>query len=113
LWRYIILDGAEGWLMRSGEPIEGRGLDLDYTRGLGDIGKRDGVARHGLELRARAGLHVGEVLTWRNSDAAVNFGAKPLEVEGLAKPTAGRLMTMARPDIRSASWRERRPSQAR
>src|SRR5690606_21816366 len=44
-----------------------------------------------------SGLHVGEVLTWRNSDDAVSHGAKPLEVEGLAKPMAGRLMTLARP----------------
>jgi putative peptide modification system cyclase len=40
---------------------------------------------------------VGEVLTWKNSDAAVLVGAKPLEVEGLAKPMAARLMTLARP----------------
>jgi putative peptide modification system cyclase len=37
------------------------------------------------------------VLTWRNSDEAVKVGAKPLEVEGLAKPMAARLMAMARP----------------
>ena len=37
------------------------------------------------------------MLTWRNSEAAVQAGAKPLEVEGLAKPLAGRLMTLARP----------------
>ena len=55
-----------------------------------------GAARQ-LDLQARAGLHVGEVLTWRNSDEAVRVGAKPLEVEGLAKPMAARLMSMARP----------------
>ena len=42
-------------------------------------------------MQARAGLHVGEVLTWKNSATAVQAGAKPLEVEGLAKPLAGRL----------------------
>ena len=48
-------------------------------------------------LQARAGLHVGEVLVWENSVDAVRLGAKPLEVEGLAKPLAGRLMALARP----------------
>ncbi len=42
-------------------------------------------------------MHVGEVLTWRNSPEAVRVGAKPVEVEGLAKPLAARLLGMARP----------------
>ena len=37
------------------------------------------------------------MLSWRNSEVAVSLGAKPLEVEGLAKPFAARLMTLARP----------------
>src|SRR5690606_34576856 len=37
-------------------------------------------------------------LTWRNSEEAVSIGAKPVEVEGLAKPMAARLMMLARPD---------------
>lgn len=96
-WRGRLIDRSDGLLLLFERAIDGLGFALDYVRGLRGIGKRHGVARHGLELRARAGLHVGEVLTWRNSDAAVTFGAKPLEVEGLAKPTAGRLMAMARP----------------
>ncbi|MDR7135599.1 putative peptide modification system cyclase [Lysobacter niastensis] len=73
-------------------PIDGLGFALDYERGLQVLGQS-----RNLQLRARAGLHVGEVLTWRNSDAAVRLGSKPLEVEGLAKPMAARLMSMARP----------------
>jgi hypothetical protein len=46
---------------------------------------------------ARAGLHVGDVLTWENSAEAVRAGAKSMEVEGLAKPMAARLMMLARP----------------
>ena len=48
-------------------------------------------------MQARAGLHVGEVLVWENSADAIRVGAKSLEVEGLAKPMAGRLMALARP----------------
>ena len=32
-----------------------------------------------VELRARAGLHVGDVLTWENSPEAVKVGAKSME----------------------------------
>jgi putative peptide modification system cyclase len=91
-WRGRLIDRSDGLLLLFERPIDGLGFALDYTRGLRELGKaRD------LELQARAGLHVGEVLTWKNSDAAVLVGAKPLEVEGLAKPMAARLMTLARP----------------
>jgi putative peptide modification system cyclase len=96
-WRGRLIDRSDGLLLLFDRAVDGLGFALDYARGLRDIGERRKLARHGLELRARSGLHVGEVLTWRNSDAAVSFGAKPLEVEGLAKPMAGRLMTLARP----------------
>ncbi|MEO6517939.1 MAG: putative peptide modification system cyclase [Pseudoxanthomonas sp.] len=91
-WRGRLIDRSDGLLLLFERPIDGLGFALDYTRGLHDLG----VSR-GLQLQARAGLHVGEVLTWKNSDAAVQVGAKPLEVEGLAKPMAARLMSLARP----------------
>lgn len=91
-WRGRLIDRSDGLLLLFERPIDGLGFALDYARGLRDIG-----AERGHALQARAGLHVGEVLTWRNSAEAVSVGAKPLEVEGLAKPMAGRLMAMARP----------------
>jgi putative peptide modification system cyclase len=91
-WRGRLIDRSDGMLLLFERPIDGLAFALDYARGLRAMGE----ART-LELRARAGLHVGEVLTWRNSAEAVQAGAKPLEVEGLAKPLAGRLMTLARP----------------
>lgn len=91
-WRGRLIDRSDGLLLLFERPIDGLGFALDYARGLRDIGQA-----RSLELQARAGLHVGEVLTWKNSDAAVLVGAKPLEVEGLAKPMAARLMTLARP----------------
>ncbi|HVI24847.1 MAG TPA: putative peptide modification system cyclase [Xanthomonadaceae bacterium] len=91
-WRGRLIDRSDGLLLLFERPIDGLGFALDYTRGLRALGKD-----HGATLQARAGLHVGEVLTWRNSAAAVAVGAKPLEVEGLAKPMAGRLMALARP----------------
>lgn len=91
-WRGRLIDRSDGMLLLFERPIDGLGFALDYMRGLREMG-----TTRKLELKARAGLHVGEVLTWRNSDEAVSVGAKPLEVEGLAKPMAARLMAMARP----------------
>ena len=91
-WRARLIDRSDGLLLLFERAIDGLGFALDYVRGLRDLGKD-----HAAELQARAGLHVGEVLTWQNSSEAVNLGAKPLEVEGLAKPMAARLMTLARP----------------
>ena len=91
-WRGRLIDRSDGLLLLFERPIDGLGFALDYQRGLDQLGRAQK-----LTLRARAGLHVGEVLTWRNSEEAVQIGAKPLEVEGLAKPTAARLMALARP----------------
>ncbi len=91
-WRGRLIDRSDGLLLLFERAIDGLGFALDYTLGLRTIGKARGV-----DLQARSGLHVGEVLSWKNSDAAVQLGAKLLEVEGLAKPMAARLMTMARP----------------
>ncbi len=46
-------------------------------------------------LRARAGLHVGPVMLRHNSAEDVARGAKPLEVDGLAKPVTARVMSVA------------------
>ncbi len=91
-WRGRLIDRSDGLLLLFERPIDGLGFALDYVRGLRTLGEKRSV-----ELKARAGLHVGEVLTWRNSTEAVQVGAKPLEVEGLAKPMAARLMAVARP----------------
>ncbi|MFS8137591.1 MAG: putative peptide modification system cyclase, partial [Thermomonas sp.] len=91
-WRGRLIDRSDGLLLIFERPIDGLGFALDYVRGLRDLG-RD----YKQPLQARAGLHVGEVLVWENSADAIRVGAKSLEVEGLAKPLAGRLMALARP----------------
>jgi len=47
-------------------------------------------------LSARVGLHVGPVILRENAAEDIARGAKPLEVEGLAKPIAARVMALAR-----------------
>ncbi|HEY2558123.1 MAG TPA: tetratricopeptide repeat protein [Caldimonas sp.] len=49
-----------------------------------------------LGLAARVGLHVGSVILRHNRASDVARGAKPIEVEGLAKPLAARIMALAR-----------------
>ncbi|MEO8925401.1 MAG: tetratricopeptide repeat protein [Caldimonas sp.] len=49
-----------------------------------------------LGLSARVGLHAGPVTLRENDPAAVARGAKPTEVEGLAKPLAARILALAR-----------------
>jgi putative peptide modification system cyclase len=96
-WRGRLIDRSDGLLLLFERPVDALGFALDYNRGLRALDDRPELKQRKLHLQARAGLHVGEVLTWRNSEAAVEAGAKPLEVEGIAKPLAGRLMTLARP----------------
>ncbi len=93
-WRGRLIDRSDGLLLLFERPLDGLGFALDYRRGLEALGQAHHIAP---PLMARAGLHVGEVLVWRNSEEAVNAGAKPVEVEGLAKPFAARLMHLARP----------------
>ena len=93
-WRGRLIDRSDGLLLIFERPIDGLGFALDYARSLRDLGRELGLKQ---ALQVRAGLHVGEVLQWENSHDAVALGAKPVEVEGLAKPLAARLMNLARP----------------
>ncbi|HEU0153146.1 MAG TPA: putative peptide modification system cyclase [Arenimonas sp.] len=87
-----LIDKADGALALFERPIQALDFALRYQRGLREIGAVDGV-----DLKARIGIHVGDVMTWANEPKDVLAGAKAFEVEGLAKPVAARLMNLARP----------------
>lgn len=84
-----------------------RGREIDKTDGMLLLFERcedalhyaqayhQALAQLPVALKARAGLHVGAVILRENSPEDVQRGAKPLEVEGLAKPTAARIMSVA------------------
>ncbi len=78
------IDKTDGFLLLFDEAKDAVAYALAYHAAL-----------KGLALRARAGLHVGEVVLRENSPADIARGAKPLEVEGIAKPTAARVMSVA------------------
>jgi putative peptide modification system cyclase len=87
-----LIDKADGLLAIFERPIQAVDFALRYQQAL-----RQFSANEGTVLNARIGIHVGELMTWSNTDHAVAAGAKPLEVEGLAKPVAARLMSLALP----------------
>ena len=87
-----LIDKADGLLAIFERPIQAVDFALRYQQAL-----RQFSVDEGAPLAARVGIHVGELMTWANTDADVKQGAKPLEVEGLAKPVAARLMALALP----------------
>jgi putative peptide modification system cyclase len=89
-----LIDKADGLLAIFERPIQAVDFALRYQQMLRQFSDGEGKAG---QLEARVGIHVGELMTWRNDDAAIAAGAKPLEVEGLAKPIAARLMLLALP----------------
>jgi predicted ATPase/class 3 adenylate cyclase len=81
------IDKTDGMLLMFDHAVDAVDYALAYHRALATLP---------VPLSARAGLHVGPVILRENSAADVALGAKPLEVEGLAKPTAARVMAIAR-----------------
>ena len=86
------VDKSDGFLALFDRPVSAVRFALAYHEGLGRLS-----TELALPLSARVGIHLGEVVVRENSSAKVARGAKPLEVEGLAKAVAARLMSLAQP----------------
>lgn len=84
------IDKSDGFLLLFDRPIQAVGYALAYHGALTGLGERTGLL-----LEARAGIHLGEVFLRTSSAEAVAQGAKPLEVEGLAKHTVARVCGLA------------------
>ena len=84
------IDKTDGFLFLFERPIDAARYSLRYHQALDALGRELGIA-----LAARAGIHLGEVILRENRPEDVARGAKPLEVEGLAKPMAARVMSLA------------------
>jgi serine/threonine protein kinase/class 3 adenylate cyclase len=85
------IDRTDGFLLLFDRPIDAVRYALGFHRELAQLSREEA-----LELKARVGIHLGEVVVRQNSEEDVRLGAKPFEVDGLAKPTAARIMSMAR-----------------
>ena len=81
-WHGREIDKTDGMLLLFELASDAVQYALDYHQAL---------ARLPVPLQARAGLHVGPVILRENHADDVARGAKPLEVDGLAKPTAARV----------------------
>ena len=87
VWRGREIDKTDGMLLLFDDADDAVHYALAYHRALAGLPQ---------PLKARAGLHLGPVILRENTAADVARGAKPLEVDGLAKPTAARVMSLAR-----------------
>ena len=86
LWRGREIDKTDGMLLLFDSAADAVNYALAYHQALASLP---------VPLKARAGLHVGPVILRENDVDDVALGAKPLEVEGLAKPTTARVMALA------------------
>lgn len=87
-----LIDKSDGILALFERPIQALDFALRYQHQM-----RLWSAEYQQAIQARIGIHVGDVMTWENAPDQIAAGAKPLEVEGFAKPVAGRLMGLAMP----------------
>ena len=83
-----LIDKSDGLLAIFERPVQAVDFALRYQQALRQFSSNEGST-----LTARVGIHVGEVMTWSNSAPDIAAGAKPLEVEGLAKPMTARVMS--------------------
>ena len=86
LWRGREIDKTDGMLLMFDSATDAVAYAQAYHQAIGALP---------VPLKARAGLHVGPVILRENHPDDVARGAKPLEVDGLAKPTAARVMSLA------------------
>ena len=86
VWHGREIDKTDGMLLLFEAASDAVGYALQYQEALNRLVP---------PLRARAGLHVGPVTLRENSPSDVALGAKAIEVEGVAKATAARVMSVA------------------
>lgn len=85
-WRGHEIDKTDGFLLLFARAADAMGYALDYHRALAALP---------VPMKARAGLHVGQVTIRAAPDEDVALGAKPFEVDGVSKPLAARVMSTA------------------
>lgn len=86
-WHGREIDKTDGMLLLFDNCADAVGYAMAYHAGL---------ATMPTPLTSRAGLHLGPVILRENAPDDIARGAKPLEVEGMAKPIAARVMALAR-----------------
>jgi len=84
------IDKTDGFLLLFSSPGTALRFALAYHEGL------EGISRElRARVRARVAIHHGDVILRENPARDVARGAKPIEVEGRAKPLTARLLSLA------------------
>ena len=86
VWRGREIDKSDGFLLVFDSVSDAANFAIAYHDGLLDLRT---------PLKARAGLHFGEVVFRETPVADVALGAKPIEIDGAAKPLTARVMQLA------------------
>jgi serine/threonine-protein kinase len=84
------IDKTDGFLSTFSRPTDSVAYAIALHDALAELSKECGET-----LEARVGIHVGEVVLRESDPADVARGAKPVDVEGLAKPLVTRIMSLA------------------
>ena len=87
VWRGREIDKTDGMLLLFDHAADALGYARAYNQAIRSLP---------VPISSRAGLHFADVTLRENSAADVLLGAKPLEVDGVAKPLAARVMALAR-----------------
>lgn len=85
------IDRSDGFLILFERPIDGVCWSLEVHEKL----RKKSLGGEHNPLMMRVGIHLGEAVIHVNSDSDVKNGAKPIEVEGLAKHVAARIASLA------------------
>ena len=86
MWRGREIDKTTGMLLLFDSPADALDYALAYHRALAALA---------LPFKARAGLHVGPVTLRANPADDIARGAKPVEVDDVARSVAARVMSIA------------------
>ena len=86
VWRGREIDKTDGLLLIFESVADAASYAIAYHLALAGLV---------VPFKARAGLHWGPGKLRANSKADIKLGAKPFELEGLAKPVAARVMAVA------------------
>ncbi|CAM2063909.1 Non-specific serine/threonine protein kinase [Sulfidibacter corallicola] len=94
-----VIDKTAGFLLVFRRPIDAVSFSLNYHASLNRMREFHGAkdSSDAVSPQGHLGIHLGEVYLIENPIEDVARGAKPVEVEGLAKPMAARLMSLATP----------------
>ena len=87
LWRGQEIDKSDGFLLLFEQIEDAVGCAQALHQALAKLEP---------PLSARAGIHIGTLRLRANRDDDIRQGAKPVEVDGIAKPLAARIMGLAR-----------------